>query len=104
VGDFVEVSVVDAFRELVMACEDAVGACAREDGGPDLADEAEAVLRALLVLGMAAGAPDFPAGLRGCVADAVEGFGRWMPGLRPLLAPLERYGAPVASPRLRVVD
>ncbi len=104
VADYVDASITDEFREFAIACRDAVGTNPRILTGCDLADEAEAVLRALRVLGMAAGMPEFPPALRGFALDALEGFGCWLPGLRPMLAPLERITClHVAVAGLRVV-
>lgn len=108
VADFIDLSVTDEFRDVAFRCREAL----RGDLGSlaelsSTVDEAEVVERALLVLGMAAEAPEFPAGLRQCAQEAVEPFGEWVCALRGVLAPLERRadaGAPVAASRLRVVE
>lgn len=92
VADFVDISVTDEFRDLAFHCREAI----LGDGSglqAELADQGEAVLRALRLLGMAANSPEFPLSLREHLPDALAAFEAWSASFRAVLAPLERRSA-----------
>ena len=92
VAAYVDGDVTDEWRGIAFRCRDAVPGlegAAQELAAYCPADEAESVLRYLLVLGMASGDPCFPVGLQSLVPGAVEAFRQWVEGFPAVLAPVE---------------